>query len=255
MKMKLISCEVFYREMCHLISGSPHQIDVDFLPKGLHDLPSADMRGRLQVKINEIPTGYDAVLMGYGLCNNGLHHIEARNAPLVIPRAHDCITLFFGSRHRYRTYFDDNPGTYFKTSGWIERGEASGELRQLSIGHRAGLDMSYEELVEIYGEDNAAYLMETLGRGENNYQQITFIEMGVEPDKRFEETARTTAREKGWAFKKEPGDMSLLKQLLAGHWPDNDFLMVQPGQRMVACYDDGIISCEPVPDRAADPRS
>ena len=247
MRLKLVSCEVFYREMCALVARSPHQVDVTFLPKGLHDLPATDMRGRLQAVIDSIPPEYDAVLMGYGLCNNGLHHLEARGVPLVLPRAHDCITLFFGSRARYTDYFWNHPGTYFKTSGWIERGEATGELRQLSIGHLAGLDLTYEQMVEKYGEDNAAYLMETLGRGENHYGRISFIEMGVEPDDRFEQSARTTAQEKGWVFEKEKGDLTLLARLLNGEWNEADFLVVPPGYRVTARYDEGIIASEPVP--------
>lgn len=244
MRLKLISCEVFYREMCALIARSPHQVDVEFVPKGLHDLPAADMRGRLQAMIDAVPAEYDAVLMGYGLCNNGLHHLKARHAPLVIPRAHDCIALFFGSRQRYNDYFWSHPGTYFKTSGWIERGEATGELRQLSIGHLTGLDMTYPEMVEQYGEDNAAYLMETLGRGETHYGRITFIEMGIEPDDRFETAAKTTAAGKGWTFEKQAGSLTLLQHLLDGKWDSDDFLVVQPGQRIVARYDDQVISAE-----------
>ena len=37
MRLKLISCEVLYREMCAAISRAPHEVDVEFLPKGLHD--------------------------------------------------------------------------------------------------------------------------------------------------------------------------------------------------------------------------
>ena len=49
-------------------------------------------------------------------------------------------------------------GTYFKTTGWIERDEVAEELKQLSIPNQMGMDMSYEELVEKYGEDNARFL-------------------------------------------------------------------------------------------------
>ena len=44
----LITCEVFYREMCWAISRSPNQVDMVSLPKGLHDLGSARMRARVQ---------------------------------------------------------------------------------------------------------------------------------------------------------------------------------------------------------------
>jgi hypothetical protein len=39
---------------------------------------------------------------------------------MIIPKAHDCITLFLGSKERYRTYFDAHPGTYWYTPGWVE---------------------------------------------------------------------------------------------------------------------------------------
>ena len=42
-RLKLIACEVLYREMCDAVARSPHQVDVEFLPKGLHDLGGAAM--------------------------------------------------------------------------------------------------------------------------------------------------------------------------------------------------------------------
>ena len=38
MQLKLIACEIFYREMCAAVARSPNQVDVEFLPKGLHDI-------------------------------------------------------------------------------------------------------------------------------------------------------------------------------------------------------------------------
>ena len=38
MKLKLIACEVLSREMWFAAARAPHQVDVEFLPKGLHDL-------------------------------------------------------------------------------------------------------------------------------------------------------------------------------------------------------------------------
>ncbi len=245
MKLKLISCEVFCREMCAAVARSPNRVDVEFLPKGLHDLPCADMRRRLQEALDRVDTAqYDAVVLGYGLCNNGLHHVQAREIPLVLPRAHDCMTLFLGSRKRYRQYFDDNLGVYFQTSGWIERGEVTGELKQLSIGHTSGMDRTYAELVAQYGEDNAQYLYETLCNTEKNYRQITFIEMGVEPDDRFERESQQQACQRGWKYEKVQGDISMIQRLLDGQWDADEFLVVQPGQRVIARYDEGIVESE-----------
>ena len=88
---------------------------------------------------------YDAILMGYALCSNGLVGLKADNVPLVLPRAHDCITLFLGNKEKYLDYFQSNPGVYFKTSGWIERGEQLEQLGPESIQSQSGMNQSYAE--------------------------------------------------------------------------------------------------------------
>ena len=92
--------------------------------KGLHDLGCSPMRKRLQEVVDRVdPEQYEAVLLGYALCGTGTAGLEARTLPLVIPRAHDCIALLMGSRERYQKYFEENQGVYFRSTGWIERGQ------------------------------------------------------------------------------------------------------------------------------------
>ena len=243
MKLKLISCEIFFREVEFLLGQVPHQIDVEFLQKGLHDIPSDEMTRRIQAQVDAASEqDYDAILLGYGLCNNGLDGLKAHDIQLILPRAHDCITMFLGSRKRYQEYFDANPGTYFKTTGWIERDEIADELKQLSIPNQTGMDMTFEQLVKQYGEDNADYLWEELCNTEKNYSQITFIEMGVEPDDSFEQSARDEAASKQWTFEKVPGNLTLLRRLLSGEWNPEDFLIVPPHHKIIARHDELIVS-------------
>lgn len=246
MKFKLISCEIFFREMEFLLKQSPHDIDVVFMQKGLHDIPAAEMLRRLQAQVDAASEqDYAAILLGYGLCNNGLDGLKARGVQLVLPRAHDCITLFLGSRARYQDYFFKNPGTYFKTTGWIERDEVAEELKQLSIPNQTGMDMTYAQLVEQYGEDNAEYLWEELCNTEKNYSQITFIEMGVEPDDSFEKTAREEAASKHWKFEKVPGDLGLFQRLLSSDWNPDDFLVVPPYREIAANHAEHVVGLKP----------
>jgi hypothetical protein len=245
MRLKLISCEVFYREVCYTVARSPNTVDVEFLPKGLHDLGGPRMRERIQAVLDAVEPGrYDAVLFGYGLCNNGLAGITAGAAPLVLPRSHDCIALFLGSTKRYLEYFHAHPGVYFQTTGWMERTEKNEELTQLSIPHQMGMDSDYEAMVARYGEENARYLYDTLCCHTRHYRQISFIEMGVEPDDRFEREARDLAAARGWSFEKVLGDLSLLQRLVDGPWEEPEFLVVPPGQRVLATGDETIIACE-----------
>jgi len=246
MKLKLISCEIFHREMQAAVSQSRHQIEIQFMPKGLHDIPCREMLSRMQAAVDETD-GFDAILLGYGLCNNGLQGLTARAVPLVIPRAHDCITVFLGSRERYSDYFFKHPGVYFKTTGWIERGEAGGELRQLTIPHQLGMDKTLDEFIAEYGEDNGTYLYEQLALTTRNYGQFTFIEMGVEPDGSYEKQTRDEAAERGWKFEKIAGSMALIRDLLNGNWWSENFLIVPPGHRIRATHDDAIVRAEPAP--------
>lgn len=255
MRLRLISCEIFFREMCSVLTRSPHTIDVEFLPKGLHDIGTDDMKARLQAAIDRIDNSpYDAILLGYGLCNNGIAGLTCGLKPLVVPRAHDCITLFMGSSSRYMEYSQSYPGVYFQTTGWMERGSADGELSQLALGKKLGFLQTYEEMVARYGEDNARYLQEQLGDLTRHYHQFTFIEMGVEPDASFEERTRQDANGRGWAFEKIRGDIGLLQRFVNGQWGETEFLVVPPGFRIVAKYDEGVISAEPVEPETDGPR-
>lgn len=244
-RLKLIACEIFYRELCRLVAEAPHCVDCEFLPKGLHDIGAPAMRTRLQERIDAVdPARYEAIALAYGLCNHGAAGLRAPSIPLLIPRAHDCMTLFMGSRQRYQTYFEEHPGVYFHTSGWLERGEDAGELRQASIMHRLGLDRSYEELVEEYGEDNAQYILEQIGPPAAHYGQYTYIDMGLDPAGRFEAISRARAAERGWAFDLLRGDDRLLRALVCGPRREEDILFVPPGRKIRFDSGEGVLAVE-----------
>src|SRR3989304_7605790 len=168
-RFKIIACEIVFREISRLVSESPHIVDTLFLPKGLHDIETPQMRATIQEAIDKTdPKVYDAVLLGYGLCNGGTASLRSREIPLVIPKAHDCVTFFFGSKEAYRRFFDEHPGTYYRTIGWSERDFANVDGRVMD---RLGLGGAYQEYACKYGSDNARYIMEIVGSWERNYDR------------------------------------------------------------------------------------
>ena len=244
MRFLLIGCEVLLRELCDAITRSAHTIDIEFLPKGLHDLGGKRMCARLQQAVDRAdPAGHDAVLLGYALCGNGLAGLEARQVRLVVPRAHDCIALLMGSRQRYQEYFNANPGVYYRSTGWFERGQS---LEQAAM-HETGVGTSLGDLIEKYGEDNGRYLFEELHNYRNNYRKLTYIETGLETGAHFEDGSRVEAAERGWNFEKIQGDLTLFRRLAAGDWDASDFLVVEPGWRIAPSYDETVIRSERIP--------
>lgn len=241
----LIGCEVILRELCDAVARSPHVLDVEFLPKGLHDLGARTMRAEIQAKIDaaEARPELDAIVLGYGLCGNGLAGISARSKPLVLPRAHDCITLLLGSRQRFETEFREQPGTYYRSAGWVERGQ---ELVPLARD-RTGMGFTLDSLIERYGEDNGQYLYEELTRYQQAYTRLVYIASEIDHGATtgLEAEARAEAQRKGWNFERTEGDLGLFRRLLAADWAkDDDFLVVPPGETIAASYDPQVVTLE-----------
>ncbi len=100
---------------------------------------------------------------------------------------------------------------------------------------------TYEEYVEIYGEENAKYLMEELGDGLKNYTRLTFIDTGMENSEYQREELNEWARSEKWEYDEYKGNTRLLLMLMNGEWEESEFLVVEPGHTISPTYDDGII--------------
>jgi len=160
--------------------------------------------------------------------------------PVVVPRAHDCITLLLGSRARYKAHFQANPGTFYKSPGWIER-DSDPNANPASVTSRMGISHDYAKLVEEYGEENAEYLMETMGNWLKHYRQLSFINTGVGDGEHYRQRCRRQAQENNWAYEEVAGDTVLIRQLLSGDWRAEDFLILQPGQQIAVDHGEGIV--------------
>lgn len=240
MKLKCLSCEALTRLVYLCAAYSSHQVDVDLFQIGLHNRP-LNLRVVLQEQIDAtMNQGYDAIALAYGLCGQATAGLVARDIPLVIPRAHDCITLFLGSRARYNEQFEEQPGTYWYVQDYVERREGAGTSLSIGAGLDTNMDEVYDDYVEKYGKDNADYLMEAMGAWQQHYKRAAYIDMGVGDGQHVADETQSEAARRGWSFEHMTGNLVLIRQLLEGDW-GADFLVVQPGEQIAMTPGDEVV--------------
>lgn len=239
MKFKVLACDIMKRELSAVAPRSPHELDIEFLTRdGHHNNPESN-RPALQAALDAVPQGYDAILLGFAYCNCLLKGICARHTRVVVPRAHDCITFFMGSRRAYTDVFTSYPGTYFYTGGWLDRGDTS-QIPQTLPSIPGLKERTYAEMVERYGEDNAQYLMETLGGWRKHYRTGALIRLPTEDAAPLRKQVQSICAENSWEFLEVDGSLSLFEKWVSGQW-DDDFLVVEPNQCIGPTHDDKVM--------------
>lgn len=243
MRLKAIACQVFTREFEHILARSMHTVDIELIPMGLHSL-GVEMRSPLQERIDAADKfGYDAILLGYALCGRGTEGLRAGRTQLVLPRAHDCIGVLMGDRHRYADYFENHPGVYYRSPGWVEFQTPDLKLEPAFASQKRvlGEQSTLEEFINKYGEDNGRYLYEQFSSFRRHYSGLAYISTGIPSDEASRKQARAEAAERGWVFDEVDGSLSLLTRLVNGPWNADDFLVVQPGATIRANIGDVIM--------------
>lgn len=180
---------------------------------GLHRRPGG-LRGALQAAIDQAD-GFDAVLLGYGLCSRAIVGLRATHGALVMPRVDDCISIFLGSRQAFEHQARGEPGTYYLTKGWIEAGDGP-------FGEEA-------RIAERYGAAKAELIVR---RMLGHYTRLAFIDTGVQGLDGYRARARAAAERFGLRYEEIPGSSRLVEKLVAGPW-DDEVLVVEDRKSVV----------------------
>ena len=151
----VIACRVL-QDMLERLLPATLDARLTWMDYGLHRVP-LNMTGALQEAIDGIQAP-SLVVLGYGLCGNGLQGLQARQHTLLAPRTDDCIAILLGSHRAYMREFQAAPGTYYLTKGWLESG--SNPLQE------------YQALVPKYGAEQAMWLMD---QQYQNYRRLALV--------------------------------------------------------------------------------
>jgi len=215
-----------------------HILETRFFEMGLHDRPDI-LRDTLQRQLDELDARTDiaAVVLAYGLCGRGTAGLRPRRHPLVIPRAHDCITVFMGSKEAYARHQRACPTCYYYTPGWNRDRRVPGPEKLAALK---------AELAKKFEPDDVEFLLETEREQWAPHDTATYLDLGTDDAESEAAYARRCADWLGWKFERIRGDASLLRDLLWGDWDELRFQVVQPGEELAHCADDNIVRARSV---------
>jgi hypothetical protein len=208
----------------------PSDMEPLVVESGLHLHPDK-LRGALQETIDEITAHTETIILGYGLCSMGVIGLKARHSTLVIPRKHDCIAIFLGSRKVYEEELQKEPGTYFLSRGWIEAGITLVDELKWMEGR--------------YGKEQADRIMKRMLQ---HYRRLVFIDMGRSNQDRYRRFSRKAAKTFHLAYEEIRGTTRVLEKIGNGPW-DDEFVVARPGHT-VCVKDFGMVSGEEEKDSA-----
>jgi hypothetical protein len=212
----IISCEVL-QDLLEELLPPDLAAAVIYLDYGLHEVP-AKLASQLQETIDRIEDP-SLIVLGYGLCGNGLRGIRAGVHTLLVPRADDCIALLLGSRRAYAREFESVPGTYYLSKGWLESGS-----------HPLG---EYEEYVPRYGREQAMWIMD---QQYQHYERLVLVAHSQGDLEKYRPQAQQVAHFcERWGMRYEEilGSDTYIRRLVelvtALEDVDGDFLVIRPG--------------------------
>jgi hypothetical protein len=206
----VIACEVMKPEL-EAVCGANSHVEIHYLDQALHRIPK-QMPQQIQAKIDQMADGAGQIILGYGLCSNGVVGVAAHHQTLIVPRCHDCISFFLGSLAAYKKTFADRPGTYYLTPGWIEQ-------------KKDPLGIIEEEYTPRYGRETAIWVF---GEELKHYTHIALIDTGVRESDGLRERAMENARFLKKEYIEIPGSLDYFRKLIHGPHTDEDFLMLDP---------------------------
>lgn len=208
----LVACEVIKPEIDYL-RETYEGFEAFYLQQSLYRTPNI-LAEQVQELIDLVTGNYERIVLGYGLCSNGIVGVTARKEEIVVPRCHDCISFFLGSPQKYLEDFRSRPGSYYLTSGWIQEGKDP-------------LNIMRKEYYQRYGEDVSEWAMKEELK---HYTHIVLIDNGRTDIKPLRTIGHENADYFGLDYLELSGtSLNYFNSLIRGPYDDQNFFVLEPG--------------------------
>ena len=117
----VIACRVFENWLEHLL---PEELtkDITFFDYALHEVPKK-LRETLQNSIDSIEQP-SLIVLGYGLCGNGLNDIQAGNIPCSFRAPTSALPSSWAHIKLISQEIDSGPSHLLPFKGWLEGGSS-----------------------------------------------------------------------------------------------------------------------------------
>jgi hypothetical protein len=210
----LVACRVIEPEL-EAAKGDEDSVEIRYLDQGLHRTPQK-MAAFLQEQIDQAAVYANRIVVGYGLCSNGIVGLMPRQQGLYLPHCHDCIAFFMGSHRAYLKAFEARPGTYYLTPGWVAE-------------KKDPLGIIEEDYAPRLGRETAFWAM---GEELKHYTHIALINTGAGNIEPLRERAKENARVLNKQYEEIQGSLDFFKKLIGGPYTTGEFFFLKPGLKI-----------------------
>ena len=93
MRIAVIACDIFQKELDLLIGDDPEVVHKEYLEFALHDHPD-DLKAKILEKVGALEGKVDVVFLGYAVCQSLKGIVNELPIPAVMLDADDCIGVF-----------------------------------------------------------------------------------------------------------------------------------------------------------------
>jgi len=214
-KAALVACQIMEAEI-EAVIRNPEQLQIIYLDQGLHLRP-AWMADKIQEVVDGVDETVDRVILGYGLCANGIVGVKAGPQELIVPLCHDCIGFFLGSPQAYLEDFNSRPGSYYLTPGWIAQ-------------RKDPLSIIEDDYAPRYGRATAEWAKKEELK---HYSHLVLINTGAADLEQMREIAMENAEYFGMHYLEIEGkSREFFEKLIYGPYPKEEFIRISPGKEI-----------------------